>query len=91
MGIKQSSNQARIGMVNQWLADLKARVVQFDIFGLHLIDHPIAGLADEFAKFHDVIEKAEAKIIEAQKANLPNQDGTTATAEGATQAPEVSA
>ncbi len=91
MGIKQSSNQARVGMVNQWLADLKARVVQFDIFGLHLIDHPIAGLAEEFAKFHDVIEKAEAKIVEAQKANLPNQNNEAGVVANHDKTPETSA
>jgi hypothetical protein len=71
MGIKDTSNKARIKMVPEWLADLRARVAQFDIFGLHLIDHPIAGLADEFAKFHDILEKASAKIEEMNKEKSP--------------------
>ena len=44
------------------LNNMKMELAKFKVFGLHLIDHPVSGLATDIDQLHAKIEKALAQL-----------------------------
>ena len=74
--IKDAAQKVLEQTFPSWLNDIKGKVEHFEIWSLGTIDHPISGLASEFAKFHELIVKALAKHDEhlAKKYGPPKLD-----------------
>ena len=62
--LKDGAIKAVENSIPQCLGGLKGQVETFEVWALGLADHPISGLATEFAKFHEVLVKAEAAHAE---------------------------
>ena len=74
--IKDAAQKVVEQQIPAILNNVKGALEAFEVFSLGTIDHPISGLASEFAKFHDLIVKALAKHDEqlAKKYGPPKLD-----------------
>ena len=80
--IKDAAEKVVEQQIPAILNNVKGALEAFEVFSLGVIDHPISGLASEFAKFHELIVKALAKHDEhlAKKYGPPKLDAPVVAA-----------
>ena len=59
MSLREEGIKHREGAITQALQNMKQGLETLEVIGFRLLDHPIAGLAGEFERFHETIVKAE--------------------------------